>query len=820
MNRIFKDELDVVDNLPNQEAKIAYLTSILRSLLHTVSVAIMELTARNVDSDITALDDLIRLFRTPSDGMPHQIVDTLLPSIRSELSPRLAYGWFETRGSRSNISLSRKVGEWVSFRNDRPGHGVIDVNHTEEWAPRTRNIILECLNVFEDLLPRLNANKELRFSKNLGGELLQTPVQYMGHAIVIRSITQRKTGWRLQGQKLCRQNAETFFIPLPEDNLFACIEEPKLKYTLKEIVTDTGSDIVEHNIPRRQTESFSGRERELVALKEWLNDEDSRRCMIFGDGGYGKTTLLLEFLNRYLEGDIPLPNNKPTLLCYYTAKMTRWSADGLAYLGNGQPIVDECIRKLMEHFHPKLSKDWYTTSGDALIDKAKNILVENKLTRDDVLLIVDNTETLVSDIYSGDELARTLNQIGRQLARVIITSRRQEQLEATSIRVEGLTESDSIKLLNDVANDYSADAILKAGHSTLKRIAKQMLYKPLLMEALVIYIARAKTGIDHALEIMYKKSDRDLLEFLYEDAWERLDEPQKHVFCLAISITRELNSTSIAHACKLIEIPHGEFLNCLKETHFANSTDYGSYYEIEMVELAKRFFEKKMSELEPTTKETIQKFANKVDEYVKKREEIEVQYKDDRVAEAFRNEWAKAAKVAADAGDLSGAKENYELAIEDDPCNSALHDRFAWFLANRMNDLDEARSHAEKAVNLNPENCDAVVTLAIINFRLGDILSGDSLIDKAQKLGRPESFCLLQKGISRYQASRKTGNMRLKEALLESAKDLLSLAERRHSSTFGYGAKNLSDIVKYKNLVLRYASGLKQKNRLKSEGIY
>ncbi|HHB0583170.1 TPA: type IV pilus biogenesis/stability protein PilW, partial [Escherichia coli] len=129
---------------------------------------------------------------------------------------------------------------------------------------------------------------------------------------------------------------------------------------------------------------------------------------------------------------------------------------------------------------------------------------------------------------------------------------------------------------------------------------------------------------------------------------------------------------------------------------------------------------------------------------------IEQEYREDRVSEAFRSEFSKVAKVAVDNHDYAKALEYYKFAIEDDPFNSALHDRFSWFLSNKMNDLPEALKYALKAIELNNENCDALVNVALIHYRQNNIPEGDKYIDKAESLGRAKSFCLLRKAIARY----------------------------------------------------------------------
>jgi hypothetical protein len=56
-------------------------------------------------------------------------------------------------------------------------------------------------------------------------------------------------------------------------------------------------------VPDRTTETFQGRGDEQRLLASWMDDDDSRTCLIYGDGGVGKTTLVIELLHRFLEED-------------------------------------------------------------------------------------------------------------------------------------------------------------------------------------------------------------------------------------------------------------------------------------------------------------------------------------------------------------------------------------------------------------------------------------------------------------------------------------------------------------------------------------
>ena len=538
----------------------------------------------------------------------------------------------------------------------------------------------------------------------------------------------------------------------------------------------------------------------MATLKEWVDDEDSRYCLIFGDGGYGKTTLVLEMLNQFLESQIDFNDPLPTIISYHTAKSTRWTEEGLVHLTGISPIMDECVRDLMRFFEPILNKDWYTVSGRKLIDKAVGVLKENKLSRDDVLLIIDNTETLATSTDEVRDLGTFLKILGKLVGRVIVTSRRREFIEATPIVIEGLSEVEGMNLMKRLAEDFRAKPILQAGEPKLRRVSKQLMHKPILLEALVKYIARSDLGIDTAIDNLFKKTSEDLLEFLYEDAWVRMNQLQKEVFLVLVNISSPIDQNSVGRTCLEVGIQNTEFQSGLEETHFAVLTDYGRTYSIELVDLARRFFLQQFGKLDLSERQRIKSVAEKIDTYSAERKKVESEYQTDRIAEAFRSEYARSAKVYADKGDVKNAVEMYELAIEDDPVNSSLHDRFSWLLLNKANDFEYAKKMSEKAVELDPNNCDAIVGLALACYRLQDIKEGDKYIDKAGNIGRSESFCLLRKAIARYHKARDITDIDSQIACLEEVSRILANAAKRNHVNGGYDAKNNKEIQRYQGL--------------------
>ncbi|MFT2097864.1 hypothetical protein ACMUMQ_05840 [Marinomonas sp. 2405UD66-6] len=811
MKDIYQNHLDTADKIQNHSEKLTYLTSVLRSLLQTAVISSFEITKNLTPSDEVDLPALTNRFCKPSDGIPLQILDTLAPIIRGFVAKNYLHGWFEITNN-IETPLSKQLTQWVEFRNKRPGHGVLDSKITNEWSTKTENLIKDCLTVFADILPALTSVGGVLPLNKFEGVQIKAPVYVNNSAIVVLSIIARKGTWKLKGQLLSLENANEFTITLEEDNVFNTGGiKPISEYDLADIISNNKSYSFFHNIPTRQTDTFEGRKVELKQIQEWIDDEDSRYCLVYGDGGYGKTTLVLEMLNLFLESQYDFNEPLPTIISYHTAKMTRWTDEGLVHLTGILPVMDECLRELVRCFEPVLGHEWYSVSGRQLVDKTVGVLRANKLTRDDVLLIIDNTETLATSTQEVKDLGAFFKTVGKLIGRVIITSRRREFIEATPIVIEGLSEIEGVNLMKRLADEFSARPIQQAGEAKLRKVSAQLMHKPILLEALVKYVARGSSGIDAAIDTVFKKSNEDLLEFLYEDAWQRMSQLQRKVFLTLIHLSSPLDQNTISRTCQEIGIQHTEFQGGLEETHFAVLTDYGRTYTIELVDLSQRFFLQQFGKLDPSEKEKLKAVAASVDSYAAEREQIDKEYKTDRVAEAFRSEYAKAAKVYVDKGDVSNAIDMYELAIEDDPVNSSLHDRFSWLLLNKTTDFEYAKQISEKAVALDRSNCDAIVGLALVHYRLGNVSDGDKYIDKARKAGRSFSFCLLRKAIARYYQAKDEEIIDKKIEFLEISLELLEQAEKNNSRSNGYDAKNKKDIQRYQNLTRRRLSTLRSK---------
>ncbi|WP_201619234.1 tetratricopeptide repeat protein [Psychrobacter maritimus] len=193
---------------------------------------------------------------------------------------------------------------------------------------------------------------------------------------------------------------------------------------------------------------------------------------------------------------------------------------------------------------------------------------------------------------------------------------------------------------------------------------------------------------------------------------------------------------------------------------------------------------------------------------------MEKSYKTDRVSEAFRSEYARFAKSHTDRGEIDKAIEMYELALVDDPINSYLYDRYAWLLINKTNNFEKALFLSEKAFELDQNNIDAMVNVALSYYKLKNIKKGDEFIELCVKKGRSESFVFLRKGIARYQIAKNSSDNKYAVSLYNEAIKFFNKIgyNTKSEAITGYEAKIRDDAVRYHNLSLKRLNDMKFKN--------
>ncbi|MDZ4251185.1 MAG: ATP-binding protein, partial [Sulfuritalea sp.] len=390
MRNLFETQRAIAEQLTSNSEKFNYLCSVLRSLYQVAAVTALEVIREQTPDAMenAALGAFAKRFTQPTDGLPVEILEVATPVIRSYVSRTYHTGWFERDPVYDN-TLAAEALAWVTFRNNKPAHGVLSKADVAEWAPKLLVLVHRSLACFGDALPRVVDVNTLKVTIASSELTLKTPLLHAGLPVVISGVETRKGIWKLQGQTLAWDSSDSFTTHLPEGSVFEELGSNfPTKFNLIELEFEGRRHSVFSNAPVRQTSIFVGRSEELSKLIEWINEpEESKFCLIYGDGGFGKTTLALEFLNRILDGDEVFTVKPPSVISYYSAKMTRWTENGVIHMHGISDAMEDCVRELLFCLRPVLTKDYYKLTGVALVDRVAAEFVEQGFKRDDILLV-------------------------------------------------------------------------------------------------------------------------------------------------------------------------------------------------------------------------------------------------------------------------------------------------------------------------------------------------------------------------------------------------------------------------------------------------
>ena len=312
----------------------AATTALFRILLQHVCITLFELIIEKRRCSARAQDAAplpVSSLRVPADGtLVAAILEMLVIAENESLSGCSRPIWRERNDDRPCWRLLRKsekknaeriMHALVSLRNDGvEGHGI----HGEgDWEAEIDAAEL-LIQSFSELLPTINKDGDslfISFQQSAQYEIkLLKPFQ--GNIICFRSIKKTNAGRcvvRAQVERGWFHKEEISYEAIDilesgngsEINRYQIIKTSKKNWTPLAI------------LPDRLTDEFTGRDREIEELRDWLEDSESRACMLYGDGGIGKTTLAIEFVRRIIEGKI-VTDYRPEMITFYTAKKTRW----------------------------------------------------------------------------------------------------------------------------------------------------------------------------------------------------------------------------------------------------------------------------------------------------------------------------------------------------------------------------------------------------------------------------------------------------------------------------------------------------------------
>jgi len=749
-----KDQLAQAAFLGDEGLRYTYYFAVSRCALQAAAITALEFCAAHADGihrpDVCQYAK--RLLQC-TDGDLVATLDWAIPTIRDAGWRDCATAWFAPpqHGHSSQAAVRQIAYDLVSERNRRIGHGVLDQATAARGLDTLPVAVRHLVDGLRDLLPQERGTGGLHL-ESPSNDLPITSYRLIGGApIVIRHFRRRGSTWRVRYQVLDPRDAPEGVFELAEAStliLCACEDASALRSATATVGGNEWS--VSFVLPHRLTETFEGRNEELVSLREWWEDGDSRAALVYGEGGIGKTTLVLEFLHSIIESPPETLVWRPTLLVYYSAKQTRWGVDGLEQIGGVLPSVSEAVRSIVRVLEPALGREWLREDPRSLIDRASQVLADAGLPRDEILVVLDNTETLARTAAEEAELAKVLRQVATRLGRVVMTSRRLERVEARPIQVLPMDQKEGAALLLRLAVAYRARALQQAGRPRVAKVSRQLAGKPILLDVLARYVGRSGCGLDEGVRAIMSQERGDLGEFLFEDAWNRMDARHRQVFLVLGQLGDAVAGQAVGWACAEVGIPVDEWLAAFDETRFGALNDYGTQYDIAIEPGAREYLSTKYGEVPAGERAAIQALARTVSDRYQQLLRATESRVTDRVARAFRTSAAKAAKLAAHRGDFDAAVLWYEEAVKSDPGNAALLDRFAWFLMVH-GELVRADKVANEACRTDPKDADAHFTAGMIAGRLARVSDADRLLEEAGRLGKEGHLCALQRARARIE---------------------------------------------------------------------
>ena len=90
--------LDTLSTLPpslSPTEEVNFLTSVLRSILQVTALTALELCVSEVPEDELDVIRFIRRMEQPSDGTPIEVLESLLPLLRTYVDRNLCKGWYK-----------------------------------------------------------------------------------------------------------------------------------------------------------------------------------------------------------------------------------------------------------------------------------------------------------------------------------------------------------------------------------------------------------------------------------------------------------------------------------------------------------------------------------------------------------------------------------------------------------------------------------------------------------------------------------------------------------------------------------------------------
>lgn len=548
--------------------------------------------------------------------------------------------------------------------------------------------------------------------------------------------------------------------------------ETNISYPLTVIIPvfwKTGVTTIPNNLPSPDFDDtgFIGRDSDRQSLMSILL---SRKDIITvtGEGGVGKTSLTLRCLYDLVEKD-----RSYDVVYWTTLKTNALTPSGIRKIANAMTSEVDVLSSLAGYFGSDNQRD----DIEELYNAVREILGQFR-----VILVVDNTETI-----SREALRPLFIDIPGQ-SKIVLTSRIGIGEFETRYPLAPMTPKDAIDLTRRTARLFNVDGLVQKHNSEVEETCSRLFYNPLAIRWFVQSYSEGKS-VEALLDC--RRDLAEVLKFCFQNLYSVLDEHKRRYLRILVLVGKPLSEVQIALLADDNDVEAirsalrylfssnllrrsadnwngsgsplwapSDFAKEYISTHDKPLKDrmrYEARYrellvarDIARDNAATNRFQKRTIEATSTDEATVVILLHQALLSMKSGNEIQA-LETVKVAckllPEFYEVWRVSAQVKWSAGDILGATDDFEKAIElADGRSEPLLVYYAQFLL-KQEQLQQAIYTVEGAAARSTAAPQLVATYAWLKMRTGDVFDAvtlfEAVFDKLRVLNTEERMMLL-----------------------------------------------------------------------------